>query len=149
MRIIGSRCYVYNSNITKGHKVDPRSEIQYLVGYTPTGYKTYNPKTMKTSPQCIVSIDESILYKDDYPSNSCMSNFQLPLPEYNNKSSSPCSTNKKENLSLHQKEGGVSNSKPTTTRKKVQNKELGKGMHSISTRTKTGTKTCINYKDLI
>lgn len=38
MRIIGSQCYVGETKIPSDHKTETRSKIQYLVGYTETGY---------------------------------------------------------------------------------------------------------------
>lgn len=70
VRIIGSCCYVYRPKVPKGHKWDRRSEIQYLIGFTSTGYRTYDAVSKKTTEECIVSIDETRLYKDNFPSTS-------------------------------------------------------------------------------
>ena len=67
VRSFGSRAYVHTPNIPKGSKTQPRATIQYIVGYTNTGYITYSPQTQKRSNCCSVKIDEQIKYKNDYP----------------------------------------------------------------------------------
>lgn len=70
MKIIGSRCYVYTVKVPRGRKCDPRSSVQYLVGYTDTGYRTYDPLSGKTTEQCLVRIDENNTYATDFPLKS-------------------------------------------------------------------------------
>ena len=59
--MIGAPCYVYNLKVTPGQKFCPRSEHQYIIGYTTTGYCTYDPVTRKISDQCNLVIHEKIV----------------------------------------------------------------------------------------
>ena len=81
MRIIGSKCYVGRVKVPEGHKADPKSKIQYLIGYTSTGYLVYDPKTKVSSRQCLIRIDEETLYRDVYPSHSNLNDFNFPRSE--------------------------------------------------------------------
>ena len=67
IRIFGSRVNVLSENVPKGKKFDSRSKIMYLVGYTKTGYLVYDSSAKKSIRTCNVVIDESKLYKHDYP----------------------------------------------------------------------------------
>jgi hypothetical protein len=78
MRIIGSQCYVGKTKIPPGHKTETRSKIQYLVGYTDTGYRVFDPETKVTSEQCLIQIDENTLYRDVFPTHSNLSDFYFP-----------------------------------------------------------------------
>ena len=81
MKVIGSKCYVYRTYVPKGKKFEPRSNIQYLVGYTSTGYRTFDPITGKTTEQYLVLIDEKSLYKNDFPQKTKTVDFQFPQKE--------------------------------------------------------------------
>ena len=81
LRIIGSKCFVYIPKLPRGKKLEPRSKIQYLVGYTSTGYRTYDPVTQKTTEQCLIQIDETILFKDDFPTMAGRTDFHFPKRE--------------------------------------------------------------------
>lgn len=78
IKLFGSRSYVYDDNMKRGDKTAPRSTLQYLVGFRPTGYITYCPKTKKANNVCSVKIDESIQYKHDFPSHDLTSSFEFP-----------------------------------------------------------------------
>jgi len=79
IRVIGSKCCVYNPHVPKGRKWDARGTFQYLIGFTPTGYRTYDPKTKKSSEECIVTINEDCLYGNDFPSDKSCEQFELPI----------------------------------------------------------------------
>jgi hypothetical protein len=78
--VIGSKCCVYDPKIPRGRKWDFCSSTHYLIGYTPTGYRVFNANTGVTSDECILTINESQVYKDDYPiaSNEVVK-FSFPL----------------------------------------------------------------------
>lgn len=173
MRIIGSRCYVLLPKVPKGKKVDPKSEIQYLVGYTSTGYTTYDPVSQKTTPQCVVRIDETILYKDDYPSSSSLSDFHFPRPHTasvqdnewgsdtdirngggndvnirNGGGNAPDARNIRKNLPVHtmgEKKNPTPNQPKQMTKRKI-NETI---VTPIRTRIRTGKRPKLNYKNLI
>ncbi len=67
IRIFGSRVYVYDENVPLGRKFQSRSTTSYLIGYTSTGYRVFDPKTMTFNDVCNVVIDETKLFKDDFP----------------------------------------------------------------------------------
>ena len=56
-----------NETIPKGNKFTPRSNTYYLVGFTNTGYTVFDPSTNKTFNVCNVTIDETKLYRTDFP----------------------------------------------------------------------------------
>jgi len=78
LRVIGSRCYVYKNKIPKGRKIDPRANIQYLIGYTDTGYRTFDPVTGKTTENCILIVDEDNTYGTDYPTLAIHRELHFP-----------------------------------------------------------------------
>ena len=84
VRIIGSRCYVYKPKIPRGRKWEPRADVKYLVGYTSTGYRVYDPTSKKFTDECIIVIDEESQYKHDYPSQSSVSQILFPEREQSN-----------------------------------------------------------------
>lgn len=70
IRMIGCRAYVHDETIAQGKKLHPRAYIAYLVGFTPTGYRTYDTKTHKVQQVCNVEFDERFSYRHDYPNSS-------------------------------------------------------------------------------
>jgi hypothetical protein len=78
MKVIGSKCFVYRPKLPRGKKWEPRSSVQYLVGYTSTSYRTYDPHSGKTTEQCLVMIDEKCSFRDDFPSRSKVSELVFP-----------------------------------------------------------------------
>jgi hypothetical protein len=108
LRIFGSRTAVHDPLIPKGNKTQARALIHYLVGYTATGYLTFDPKTKKTHERCSVKIDESRQYKHDYPNrfkdnlftqpidNSNSDTLSMPI-EYNIPTATSDNTNTSEN----------------------------------------------------
>lgn len=67
IRIFDSRSYVHDKNIPKGNKTQARANVNYLIGFTDTGYQTYDPNTHKTHFWCSIKIHESRQYKHDFP----------------------------------------------------------------------------------
>lgn len=67
IRIFGSQTAVHDPLIPKGNKTQARAKTHYLVGFTPTGYLTFDPKTKKIHACCSVKINEDIQYKHDHP----------------------------------------------------------------------------------
>ena len=82
IRVFGTRVYVLDELVPKGHKFAPRSNICYLVGFTNTGYVVFEPSTKKTFNTCNVKFDEEKLYKNDFPCK-LVESFQVlgPNPE--------------------------------------------------------------------
>jgi hypothetical protein len=78
--IFGSRVSVKSENIPKGKKFSSRSEVCYLAGFTQTGYRLFDPLTGKTFNSCHVTINETILYKNDFPNHS-QETFRLHEPD--------------------------------------------------------------------
>lgn len=70
LRRFGARTYVLNEKLPKGNKIKPRSIITYLVGFTSTGYEVYNPKTRKIMKVCNAKVDETNLYRHDFPNDN-------------------------------------------------------------------------------
>lgn len=70
IRIFGARVYALKETIPKGTKFTPRSNTYYLVGFTKTGYTVYDTVTQKTIETCNVKIDETKLYKNDFPNSN-------------------------------------------------------------------------------
>jgi ribosomal protein S8/transposase InsO family protein len=77
LRKFGARTYVLDESVPKGRKAKPRSIITYLVGFTSTGYVVYDPKTRKTMDVCNAKVDETTLYRHDYP-NEKFPNILFP-----------------------------------------------------------------------
>lgn len=89
--ILGARCEVLDELLPRGEKTKPRSVTQFLIGYTPTGYLTYNPKTKKTTPVCNIKIYPNELYKQFYTNTSddLELHFDKVHPEINKPCKSP------------------------------------------------------------
>lgn len=160
LRIIGSRVYVYKNKVSRGKKCEPRSNIQYLVGYTSTGYLTFDPETLKTNEECIVRIDESKGYKDDFPRNSKYSDFHFPEREtVTNNDLNPVETNVETSHPTIEKGGGVIGPTPSlkgggaknnTKRTRAKKKKKDPIRLIMKTRSKVVTRgKRIDYNDLI
>ena len=70
IRIVGSRAEVLKETLSSGKKFESRSSTCYLVGFYQTGYVLFDPKSKKTIKSCNVKIDETKLYRHDFPSQS-------------------------------------------------------------------------------
>jgi len=153
LRIIGSKTYVYQNKVSRGHKCEPRSEIQYLIAYTPTGYKTFDPTTGKTTENCIVKIDENIQYKDEFGSNLKACTFGFPSKNNNDSVSREDSKNSSSvgggDKPITSPEGGGAFATPPKSKRKMKNK-ISKDHPSVTPNIKRKTRgKRINYKDLI
>lgn len=69
IKVFGSRVETLDETRAKGKKFDFRSVSKYLVGYTNTGYRVFDPRTFKVENVCNVIVQENCLFKDDYPVN--------------------------------------------------------------------------------
>jgi hypothetical protein len=67
IKLFGSRCEVFVEDLPKGAKAQSRTETQFLIGYTSTGYSVYNPKNGKTSEVCSLRIYQNEQYKKFFP----------------------------------------------------------------------------------
>ena len=74
---LGLLLMFYDETIARGNNFGSRSIQQYLIGFTPTGYKTYNPITKKITPVCSVEIHEDHTYKTDFPSSYKVETLQF------------------------------------------------------------------------
>lgn len=70
IRIVGSRAEVLKETLPSGKKFESRSSTCYLVGFYQTGYVLFDPQSKKTIKSCNVKIDETNLYRHDFPSKS-------------------------------------------------------------------------------
>lgn len=70
MKVFGSRAYVVDEQVGRGHKFDSRAKVMYISGYTKTGYILYDCETKKTVTACSVKVDETKSYKDDVRTNT-------------------------------------------------------------------------------
>lgn len=77
--VFGTRVYVVDELVPKGHKFAPRSNVYYLVGFTNTSYVVFEPSTKETFNACNVKLDEAKLYKNDY-SCQTVETFQVLEP---------------------------------------------------------------------
>lgn len=83
VKLFGSRCEVLKEFLPRGQKANSRTETQFLVGYTSTGYVVFNPKTGKTSEVCNVIIYQQELYKQFYPGEYDNLKLSFESPENN------------------------------------------------------------------
>lgn len=80
LQIFGAWAYILNETLPKGQKFTSRSNTFYVVGFSKTGYKVFDPTMQKTTNVCNVKIDETVLYKNDFP-NSNPNNDTFIVPE--------------------------------------------------------------------
>ena len=89
IKLFGSQVHVFQETVPSGRKFAKKSKICYLVGFTNTGYKVYDPNTKKVEPACNVVIHENRLYKDDFPNNNNKTNEQELFSDID-RTSIPC-----------------------------------------------------------
>lgn len=86
LKIIGARCEVLDEKIPKGAKFSARAETQYLIGYTKTGYRVYNPVNKTVNEVCNLKIFNNELFKETQKPLYKDSDLEFepsPLPEKN------------------------------------------------------------------
>lgn len=64
----------------------------YLIGYTNTGYKVFDPITEKFDDVCNVAIKEDRVFKDNFPMNKHKQLHTKQLFEFHNEYT-PCTCN--------------------------------------------------------
>lgn len=74
IKLFGLQVHVFQEMVPAGQKFMKKSKTCYLVGFTETGYKVYDPKTKKIETACNVVIHENCLYKDNFPFKKSMTN---------------------------------------------------------------------------
>lgn len=109
--------------VPAGRKFMQKSKTCYLVGFTNTRYKVYDPKTKKVETACNVIIHENCLYKNDFPIKENITN-ELKLFSNINQTLTPCTcphldsvsskVDPKPSVSNVSSNGGGENSVPST-----------------------------------
>lgn len=83
LKPLGSRCEVLIHNIPKGQKFTTRSKTEYLIGYTSTGYLTFDPKTKAVTDNCNVIVYPEFSYRLDFPNEVLPPDFTINVREVN------------------------------------------------------------------
>ena len=104
--IFGSRVHVLNEKIPLGAKYKSRSKTTYLVGFTSSGYRVYDPATQKVDEVVSIEVDETVLFKDDFP-NLTDEKLRLELERTFKRSETPCMCSSETKI--------VSNSEPSSS----------------------------------